>query len=150
MLQGKRELQARLNALGESGDMLRQVALGGVREAKLMVPRKTGNLGRTIRMGEVRVDSVSISAGGSSNVGYAAAVEFGTKAHTIVPRNARVLAWGGSRTLGGRLSAGSKPTTFAMRVNHPGSRAKPYLVPGLRKAAGKLGEIIVQVWNGAA
>lgn len=150
-LQGKRQLDARLRAIGDTRVLLRDIQIHGVREAKLLVPRKTGNLGRTIRVGTVTNTSASIVAGGERNVGYAAAVEQGTRPHVIVPRKAKVLAWGGKRRLSGSLAKGSKPTHFAMRVNHPGTKAKPYLVPGLRKAATEQGiDAIVNLWNGAA
>ncbi len=149
---GQRELQARLTALGKAPhDMLRDVGLQAVREAKILVPRRTGNLGRTIRIGSLTDTAVEVRAGGQLNVGYAAAVEFGSRAHVIVPRNATVLAWGGARTLGGRLRSGAKPTNFARRVNHPGTRAKPFLIPGLHKALQLVGlDGFVKRWNEAA
>lgn len=151
-LTGGKQLQARLTALGKApADMLREIGIRGVAEAKHLVPRKTGNLGRTIRLGSITAHAVEIRAGGTQQVGYAAAVEFGSRPHVIVPRKARVLAWGGQRTLGGRLRSGSQPTNFASRVNHPGTRAKPYLFPGLEKALGIVGlGGLVERWNRAA
>lgn len=150
-LKGKRQLKARMTALGEGRLILGRLAIAGVAEAKRLVPRRTGNLGRTIRVGTVTNDRAEVIAGGQRNVGYAAAVEFGTRPHVIVPRKKKALAWGGERTLGGRLRSGGKPTHFAKRVNHPGTRAKPYLRPGIIKAVEKQGgEIIVDIWNGAA
>ena len=150
-ISGSRELQSRLRAMGELKPTLTRIGLVSVAEAKRLVPRRTGNLGRTIRIGEVTSDHVDVIAGGRLSVGYAAAVEFGTKAHTIVPRKAKVLAWGGGRTLGGRLRSGSRPTNFARKVRHPGSRAKPYLVPGLEfgVARGAV-DAITDAWNKGA
>lgn len=149
-LVGASQLQARLHAIGDTQRLLRTITISGVAEAKALVPRRTGNLARTIRVGPITATSAEILAGGAVNVGYAAAVEFGSRAHDIVPRKAKVLAWGGSRTLGGRLKSGSKPTFFAKRVHHPGTRPHPYLVPGLRKASEKLGpEAIITAWNQA-
>ena len=144
-------LQRRLSAIADvPKDLLRDIGLHAVREAKLLVPRRTGNLGRTIRIGSLTKDHVEVRAGGTSQVGYAAAVEYGTGPHTIVPRRAKVLAWGGARTLGGRLRAGSRPTHFARRVRHPGTRAKPYLVPGFEKALRNMGlGKLVDAWNRA-
>jgi hypothetical protein len=149
---GQAELTRRLTAIGQAPvDILRDTGLHAVREAKLLVPRRTGNLGRTIRIGALTPTYVEVKAGGTSQVGYAAAVEFGSRAHVIVPRVASVLAWGGPRTLGGRLRAGGRPTNFARRVNHPGSRARPYLIPGLEKALQITGlDRLVAKWNGAA
>jgi hypothetical protein len=150
-LQGGPQLRRRLIAIGEAPkDILRNVGLQAVREAKILVPRRTGNLGRTIRIGSLTADHVEVRAGGTSQVGYAAAVEFGTRAHIIVPRRASVLAWGGERTLGGRLRKGARATRFARRVNHPGTRAKPFLIPGLEKALKLVGLAdLVTRWNRA-
>ena len=151
-IDGIKALRARLDAVADNKEALGLVALQGVAEAKELVPRRTGNLGRTIRVGTVTSDSATVVAGGTSKVGYAIYVEFGTGPHVIVPRNASVLAWGGSRTLGGRLRKGSRATNFARRVHHPGTRPHPYLVPGVIRALRKGGLIkgIVKAWNDAA
>lgn len=147
---GSRELKARLRAIGDLRPTLTHVGLASVAEAKRLVPRRTGNLGRTIRVGTVTASSVEVIAGGRLNVGYAAAVEFGSKAHTIVPRKAKVLAWGGPRTLGGRVRSGGRPQFFAKRVHHPGSRAHPYLLPGLREGIRSVTGLIITAWNRGA
>ena len=149
---GGDKLQARLVALGKAPEgMLREVGLRGVAEAKRLVPRRTGNLGRTIRIGNLSDTAVEIRAGGTVEVGYAAAVEYGSRPHAIVPRRARVLAWGGQRTLAGGLRAGSRPTNFARRVNHPGTKARPYLFPGMERALDLIGlGEFVRRWNEAA
>lgn len=149
-LEGTRGLQARFRALTVGEKMMGRVGLVGVREAKHLVPRKTGNLGRTIRLGDVTPDSVEIRAGGERDVGYAAHVEYGTAGGSIiVPVRRKALAWGGARTLGGRLRKGAKPTNFARRVVRGATRAQPYLRPGLYKAAGEIPGVIVGVWNEA-
>lgn len=156
-LEGAPGLNARLEAL-RSGKatktILGQFGLLAVRFAKAKVPRKTGNLGRTIRVGNVDVtrQSVSVLAGGERDVGYAAHVEFGTKSHPIVPVRARVLAWGGARRLSGNLRSGASATSFAMSVNHPGTQPKPYLVPGAQQALQDVGlaDAVIDVWNSAA
>jgi len=151
----KDTLTPRLKALS-SADMRKSILVRAgtlaVREAKAIVPRKTGNLDRSIRLGPHDENRALILAGGIHEVGYAAAVEFGTKPHVIVPKRARVLAWGGNRRLSGTLRSGSKPEFFAMRVNHPGTRAKPYLVPGAKTALRKAGlrDGLVKAWNDAA
>lgn len=151
-LVGGPALQRRLVAIGKAPkDILRDVGLHAVREAKILVPRRTGNLGRTIRMGSLTENHVEVRAGGSAQVGYAAAVEFGSRAHIIVPRQASVLAWGGARTLGGRLRAGGRATNFARRVRHPGTRPHPFLIPGFVKALDLVGlGGLVDRWNQAA
>ena len=151
-VEGIDPLQRRLAAIGNTQGVLRLLAVAAVREAKILVPRKTGNLGRTIRVGRVDGERAEVIAGGQNEIGYAAAVEFGTKPHIIRPRRAKVLAWGGPRTLGGRLRKGGKATFFARSVRHPGSRAKPYLRPGIERALqrGGIKARIVDAWNRAA
>jgi len=150
----KEDLSPRLRALGSPEfrrAFLKGLQMAAIREAKHLVPRKTGNLDRSIRTGTLSDDRALILAGGVRDVGYAAYVEFGTRAHVIVPRKAKVLAWGGDRRLSGTLRKGAKATSFAMRVNHPGSRAKPYLVPGAIAAMRKVGvDPIVKAWNDAS
>ena len=152
MIEGLTALQKRFAAISDSRMMLGQIALLAVKEAKEIVPRKTGNLGRSIRLGPVSATSAQIIAGGVAGVGYARDVEFGTRAHVIVPRTKKALAWGGDRRLSGSLRSGASATHFARRVNHPGSRAKPYLIPGAKAAVSKAGlaERIVTAWNEAS
>jgi hypothetical protein len=149
---GQRQLQARLDAIGKAPrEMLREVGLTAVADAKKIVPRRTGNLGRTIRIGSLTDTHVEVMAGGQLNVGYAAVVEYGSRPHVILPKRRKALAWGGARTLGGRLRSGGTPTNFARRVNHPGTRPKPFLIPAFSHALDIVGlSMIVKEWNGAA
>jgi len=150
-LKGVPDLQKRLAAVGDTRVILREIAVEGVAEAKRLVPRRTGNLGRTIRVGRLTAKSAEVVAGGRLRVGYAAAVEFGSRPRVIVPKRAKVLAWGGPRTLGGRLRKGGKATHFARRVRHPGSRARPYLAPGVAAGVNRRGAgLIVAAWNKAS
>lgn len=156
-LEGAEPLDRRLMAL-RSGKahkkILGQWAALGVKFAKRKVPRKTGKLGNTIRIGTVDAgrQTATILAGGTKEAGYAAFVEFGTGPHVIVPRRAKVLAWGGPRRLSGNLKAGAKATHFALKVNHKGSRAKPYLDPGAKQALRDtdMADGIIATWNEAA
>lgn len=153
-LRGKGQLQARLKAIGQTEMLLRTIQLEMIAEAKRLVPRKTGHLGRSIVPGPVDSDSATVEA----RTPYAAAVEFGTKRHVIVPRHARVLAWPASES-GRRLSGKARtkkgkpvgPTAFAMKVNHPGTKAQPYLVPAAEAAIRRHGmrDAIVKAWNEA-
>ena len=136
----------RLHAIGEPQPLLRALQLATIHEAQALVPRKTGFLQRNIKPGAITNDHAIVKA----DTPYAAPVEFGSKPHIIKPKNAKVLAWGGSRRLSGRLRSGSKPDHFATIVHHPGSRAHPYLIPGAKKATGKLKDVIVSLWNSAA
>jgi hypothetical protein len=137
-LQGGRQLRARLDAIGDIGDLLRPTALRGVAEAKKLAPVRTGNLRRTIHIGRVSLDSAEVVASAK----YARPVEFGAKAHLIRPRNRKALRF----KVGGR-------TVFTRLVHHPGNKARPFLIPGVRKAisaAGGLRDRIVANWNAAA
>jgi hypothetical protein len=154
-IRGADNLRARLDALSASGNrlgMMRMLGAAAVEEAGTLVPKRTGNLARTIRVGTVTPTSAQVVAGGTAQVGYAAAVEYGSRPHVIVPVRRKALAWGGPRRLSGTLRAGGKPEFFAKRVNHPGTRAKPYLVPGARRALerGGLKDAVIRTWNEAA
>ncbi len=149
-LQGADALHRRFAAIARTDVLVREIIIHGVREAKILVPRRTGNLGRTIRPGIITRNSGEVMAGGRNGVGYAAAVEQGTGPHIIKPRNRKVLAWGGARRLSGSLRTGAKATNFATIVHHPGNKAHPYLVPGLQKAANEQGvQVIIKLWNDA-
>lgn len=152
-LQGDEALRARLKAIGDTRIMLGQVALLGVKEAKGLVPRRTGNLGRSIRVGKVTDTTAQVVAGGTSSVGYARYVEEGTglygpKKSRIYPKRARALRWkaGGSRVTG--RGAGSR---FIYATSVSGRKATPFLRPGVERAAAKAGvDVIVELWNDAA
>jgi hypothetical protein len=150
-IEGMGDLNKRMDALGDHRKMLEMVALKAVAYAKETVPRKTGNLGRTIRVGQVTSTDATILAGGQFGVGYAQVVEFGSRPHVIRPRNRKVLAWGGNRRLSGNLRSGAGATSFAMVVNHPGTQPKPFLRPAAERAVRESGiEGIIRVWNDAA
>lgn len=146
---GQEALLRRLKAIGEPRPLLRALQLQTVREAKLLVPRQTGHLRRSIVAGSISGNSATVEA----RTGYAAFVEFGTKAHTIRPKNKKVLSWpaSGSARLSGRTKTGGR-RIIARVVNHPGTKAKPYLVPGAKKALERGGfrDTVVKNWNNAA
>lgn len=154
---GARELTARLRAVDGSvgSDLPRRLGLATVAEAKRLVPRKTGNLGRRISLRSYNATTVTVVAA----TPYAVAVERGTKPHEILPKRKRALrfpAKGTPVTLSGRVrsSAARRPGAFrfAGRVKHPGTKAQPFLVPGAQRAVGRIGigEVIVTAWNKAA
>lgn len=153
-LEGLAKFRKRLDAMTDTRKRLGTIGLLAVREAKLIVPHKTRNLSRTIRLGTVTEDYADVLAGGRLNVGYAAAVEFGTKAHDIVPRRRKALRWAAGaagRRLTGSPRVGAA-VIFARRVRHPGTRKQPYLVPGIHNALRKAGikVFIRDPWNRAA
>lgn len=154
---GASALKHRLAALGSDKPdriILGQFGLLAVQRAKELVPKRTGNLARTIRVGSIDLHAqrVTIVAGGTRSIGYAAYVEFGTRPHDIVPVRRRALAWGGDRRLSGSLRTGARPTHFARRVHHPGTKARSFLGDGARVALSEVGlsDAIVRIWNEAA
>lgn len=134
---GLKELRARVEAIDDLGPFMRDVALAMVEEQKRLAPVKTGNLRRSINVGRISARSAESIA----RANYAAYVEYGTRPHEIRPRNARVLSWkkGGQRI-------------FARRVQHPGTRAQPFMIPGAQKAVNseRIRDLIVNLWNRAA
>jgi hypothetical protein len=143
-----RQLLSRLEAIKPSPQLMKSLAIVAIAEQKRLVPRKTGNLGRSIGIGRVTATLAETVA----TANYAAAVELGTKAHVIVPRRRKALRFapGGSGTLSGRPRSGG-PVVFARKVDHPGTRAQPFMVPGAQKAIEQFGaEAIVKRWDGAA
>lgn len=81
---------------------------------------QTGRLRASIRS-QLDRDHRGLVARIGSNVEYARYVEEGTGPHRIVPRVKKALHWKGA----------AHPV---LAVNHPGSRAKPYLRPALDAA----------------
>lgn len=155
MIEGYRPLQARLNAIGKTALEARQLGLLTVRYAKQDVARKTGTTGRTIRLAQVTDTSATVDVGGAG-----AYLERGTKPHIIRPRSKRALRWpaqGTPTTLGGRARTGavrrlgSAAFAFAKIVHHPGTKARPFLIPAARRAIRETGVgRIVELWNRAA
>jgi HK97 gp10 family phage protein len=80
----------------------------------------TGHLRRSIatKMGDLEATIHT------SNVKYAVIVEKGSKAHVIRPKNKKALYWKGAK----------RPVKL---VNHPGSKAKPFLEPAFESEKDK-------------
>ena len=80
----------------------------------------TGHLRRSIstQMGDLEATIHT------SNVKYAVIVEKGSKAHIIKPKNKKALYWKGA-------------TRPVKQVNHPGSKAKPFLEPAFESEKDK-------------
>lgn len=156
---GMDQLNRRLTALSSPAigpKIMSRLGLSTVREAKLLVRRKTGNLGRSIHISDLTPTSVRIVAGAR----YAPFVEFGTRPHEITPKAGKALRWAatpaGRRLTGSpraaALRGGLGGVVFATRVHHPGTRAYPFLLPGARLAVTKSGiaGIVVEEWDAAA
>ncbi len=152
-LKGYDQLQRRLTAIGHiDKSIMMGLAIQANREQKKLlyteaVTRRTGHSGQLITIGAVTDTHAQLIAQGT-----AAWADTGTRPHEITPKVAKVLAWGGARRLTGALKKGAKPTHFAARVHHPGTKAHHYMVKGAviaTRGVGILGKIVDR-WNGAA
>lgn len=93
--------------------------------ARQLVHVKTGRLRASIVPGPVKTSGDGLSVEIGTNVVYAPYVEFGTAAHVILPVTKKALYWQGA----------DHPVRS---VNHPGSKAYPYLKPALQQSIGKI------------
>ena len=156
-IQGYGALIRRLNAVGSpkaAQGLMRKIALGAVAEQKLLVPKKTGNLARSIHVGAVTATTAQTVA--SAN--YAAYVEYGTKPHEITPNARKALRWvakGNAMRLSGNATKATQRAggyAFAKHVSHPGTRAHPFMLAGAKLAVAKspLKDAVIAAWNEAA
>ena len=97
-------------------EVVKNSAFNIERNAKSSASVKTGHLRRSIstKMGDMEATIHT------SNLKYAPMVEFGTRPHIIRAKNKKALYWKGA----------AHPVK---QVNHPGSKAKPYLIPAFEK-----------------
>lgn len=86
-------------------------------EARRRAPVDTGRLRSSI-VSRAEGSGREVGYVIGSNVNYAAAVEYGTSPHVIKPKNKRALYWPGA----------AHPVA---QVNHPGTRAQPFLRPAI-------------------
>lgn len=89
-------------------------------EARRRAPVDTGRLRSSI-VHRVSGGSSSVDVAVGTNVNYAEDVENGTPPHVILPKNGKALYWPGAR----------HPVA---RVNHPGTRAQPFMGPAVAMA----------------
>lgn len=82
-------------------------------EAKTIAPYKTGNLKKDIKV--ISYSHKKVVVGNTKLAPYAKFVYFGTKPHMIKVKKARALA---------NKKSG---VVFGKKVNHPGTKANPYL-----------------------
>lgn len=149
-VKGVPQLRARIEGLKHGRkDLTRQWALRTTLLAKQKhrPNKKTGVTSASIAPRAVTTTGAEVKAGGA-----AVYLERGTRPHVIRPRNAKALAFAprGTGRLSGRPRTGG-PVIFAKRVNHPGSRAYPFLGPAAREALGALGaKVLIDAWNDAA
>lgn len=87
-------------------------------DAKRYCPVDTGALKESIEHHLEDCDLIVSATGGAGGRTYAAYVELGTEPHVILPKHKRALFWEGAPHPVGK-------------VNHPGTRAQPFLRPAL-------------------
>lgn len=103
-----------------SDDVRRAVVQTGVdvqNRARELCPVDTGRLRASI-VHRVEGGGRSVGMVIGTNVSYAADVEYGTAPHVIVPKNRKALYWPGA----------AHPVA---KVNHPGTRAQPFMRPAV-------------------
>ena len=143
-LQGGTALRHRLDAIRRVGSVgvMRDIGEDVVTSARQLVPRKTGALSASIRVGAVQPRSVEVLAGGGK-VQYAAAQEFGARPHVIRARRKRNLVFWWEKA--GLLFRGPA-------VLHPGNPARPYFRPAVEGTGivYRLKTEVINLWNAAA
>lgn len=132
------QLAIDLNNAGEMAgksldDLLMFVANSMVADMQAIVPVDTGNLKMSIKVvvmsrGRLEIGPDTVLAP------YAWDVEFGTKPHVIEAKPGKML----------RFQAGGK-VIYTRRVNHPGTRAQPYVRPVVQNWVDRLGTEAVTV-----
>ena len=117
---------------------LKQTAEDIAKDAKNNVRRssyKTGALHRSINTVYEKQGTQAII---QATANHASFVENGTRAHTIKPKNAKVLAF----------NSGNK-MVFTKNVKHPGTKAKPFMEPAFNRNIPVYIKRLEDVINGA-
>lgn len=110
---------------GPAARAVRRVQSATDAYARRSAPKDTGQLGRSHVKTPIVAEGERVTAGVEATADYALFVHEGTRPHTIVPRNKKVLTW---IPRGGRQ-------VFAQSVNHPGTKAQPWLAKSAKLAA---------------
>lgn len=106
-------------AMDEAGSLAIKTTIKILNRAKILCPVDTGNLRASLQMRITRTAGV-VSGEVFTNVGYARYVHEGTAPHKIRPRSP-----GGALRF--PVPPRSKNFVFATVVNHPGTKARPFL-----------------------
>ncbi len=115
-----------MNDMKAVKNLLYRIGAEAVNEAKELAPvgkgdgesYRGGNLKKDIQVFDDNIDNLEVSIGNSKLAPYAKFVHGGTKPHKIQAKNKRAL----------RTPFGARKS-----VNHPGTKAQPYLEDGLKK-----------------
>ena len=102
-------------------------------KADSKVPVDTGALKRAQVKAPVVLTGDKVVTGVEYLSPYARFVHEGTRPHPIVPKRKKVLAW---------IPRGSGRAIYARSVNHPGTKARPWLRESLDEAAQREGFIV--------
>ncbi|WP_288190263.1 hypothetical protein [uncultured Veillonella sp.] len=94
---------------------------------------KSGKLEDAVKVRSERDGFVGVVYLDEHEAPYARHVYFGTKPHTIVPRERKALRWPD----GGKF-------VFAKRVQHPGTKADKFLVAALRSKKAAIDDVFVR------
>jgi len=119
----------------ESGVTTQQVLIQAsnqiLAEMEAKVPVKTGNLRTSLG---VKVESSRVIIGPDERQApYGGYVEFGTGPHVIRPKSKKVLSF----VVNGKR-------VFATKVNHPGTKAQPYVRPAFDAWVDSLGTMAAE------
>ena len=122
-------------AAKESGVTTQQVLIQSANqilaEMEAKVPVKTGNLRTSLG---VKVESSRVIIGPDERQApYGGYVEFGTGPHVIRPKTKKVLSF----VVNGKR-------VFATKVNHPGTKAQPYVRPAFDAWVDSLGTMAAE------
>ena len=99
------------------------------------IPYKTGALKRSVNIiYKKQGQEATIEA----TAKHASFVEYGTRAHIIRPKSKKALAF----------NSGNK-MTFAKKVNHPGTKARPFMEPAFNRNAPEFIKRLENVLNGS-
>ena len=130
------DVSAALAALGQIsgegltrklGGALSEAALYGERAVVGFTPVKTGALRASVKASQTAPLGWKIA----SPLTYAPAVEAGSKAHVIRPKNGRLLRF----AVGGNV-------VYARQVRHPGTKGRRMFAQGADKLRAQLGAIL--------
>lgn len=137
---GQADISRLANALrqtaGESQITTQQVLIQAsnqiLAEMESRVPVDTGKLRNSL---QIKVETDRVTIGPDENIApYGGYVEFGTKPHTIRPK-----------TPGGVLVFKMNGTTvYAKKVNHPGTKAQPFVRPAFEAWVDSLGTMAAE------
>jgi len=107
---------------GEVGVWLGVTGREVASRARQLAPRQTGRLAASIQASDVGRTGAELSVDVEATAPYSLFVHQGTRPHVITPSQASILRFPGR---GGGV-------VFTPKVDHPGTKAQPFLMDALR------------------